>query len=222
MSPNARSPKVSTESTAGVPQLPPPPGPGLRRNRPWQAACWGGGAGGPGPNWGQVPGRGGEGTRSCRGVLPSGQGDRGEVDSSTHTSAKAGSPSSPPDCGTRGERTEQTGLLLKARAVKPRETDEANYHHVTTSPGAVTSETRALWRHRAPSWAGDTDPPPHPPQLTEVSAASPGTCDPEAGARSACQGMRPAKPQPGNRCPGSPNKPHVALQTPRPEGQQEK
>lgn len=47
--------------------------------------------------------------------------------------------------------------------------------------------------------------PPQPRRLTRT----------EAGAQWVCQGMWPAKPQPG-----TPDKPHEALQTPRPEGQQ--
>ena len=47
--------------------------------------------------------------------------------------------------------------------------------------------------------------PPQPRRLTRS----------EAGAQWVCQGTWPAKPQPG-----TPDKPHEPLQTPRPEGQQ--
>ena len=131
-----------------------------------------GGPGGPGPNWRRVPGRGGEGTRSCRGVPPSGQGDRGAVDSSRHTRAEAGGPLSPPDRGARGERMEQTSLVLKPRLSNPRTDSDGNYQQVTPSPGAATSETWAPPRHRAPT-RREARPPPHPPQRTEASTASP-------------------------------------------------
>ena len=74
MSPNARSPKVSTASRAGVPQLPPPPRPGLSLNRLGQAAkCWGG-PGGLGLTGGGSQGEVGRGHDPVAGFRPAAKG----------------------------------------------------------------------------------------------------------------------------------------------------